>query len=563
MKKILYLILVLCSLAGCKDAVTEKQTEARQFFNNPILAGWYPDPSITDDGNGNYYLVHSTFAFYPGIPVFHSKDLVNWKQIGHVLDRPEQLELEGFGVSRAIFAPDISYNEGTFYVTCTLVDGKGNFVVTAKNPAGPWSNPVWLPEVTGIDPGLFFDDEKAYLIYNSDAPDNKPLYPGHRTIRMYEFDKENLKVSGDNRILVNGGVDISKKPIWAEGPRIYKLNGYYYLMTAEGGTAIDHSEVIYRNKHINDEFIPYEKNPILTQRDLDPHRAHPITSAGHADLVQHPDGQWYGVFLACRAYGDDYYNTGRETFMAPVKWIDDWPVFDLDGEAIKYRYPLPRNATINENAFPLNGNFSFKEEFNQDSLGYHWLFLRTVREPWYSLEEKKGFLTVATRPETLSGTLNPSFIGHRQQHLKGSVSAALDFIPRSENESAGLVAFQNETHYYYLCKTRAGDNLVVQLIKGDKENPLVIASEELPESAAHLKLKIETDTDRYHFYYAKDGDWKALMKNADGKYLSTRIAGGFVGVTLGMYTTSNGAKSTSKAYFDWFEYTGNDEVYKQ
>ncbi len=190
---------------------------------------------------------------------------------------------------------------------------------------------------------------------------------------MMEFDKENLKTVGEDRILVNGGVDITTEPVWAEGPRIYKLNGYYYLMTAEGGTAVNHSEMIYRNRDIDDEFIPYEENPILTQRHLDPDRDNPITSAGHADIVQHPNGDWYGVFLAVRPYEGDYYNTGRETFMTPVKWENDWPIFDLGGEEIKYAYPLPEGVSINEDLFPLNGNFEFTKQFEEeelDSTGY-------------------------------------------------------------------------------------------------------------------------------------------------------------------------------------------------
>ena len=299
MRKVIPFLIIAIVLSSCntksKENATTVQTEIEQnYYNNPILSGWYPDPSITQDDNGNYYLVTSTFSFFPGIPIFKSTDLVNWVQIGNVLDRPEQLELEGLGVSRGIFAPDISYDNGLFYLTCTVVDGKGNFVVTAKNPAGPWSNPTYFPEVNGIDPALFFDGDKSYLIYNSDAPDNKPLYQGHRTIRMVEFDKEKLKVVGEHRILINGGVDISKKPVWIEGPRMYKLNGYYYLMAAEGGTSVDHSEVILRNKNINDEFIPYKDNPILTQRQLDPNRKDPITSAGHADLIQTKNGEWYG-----------------------------------------------------------------------------------------------------------------------------------------------------------------------------------------------------------------------------------------------------------------------------
>ena len=230
-------------------------TQIEKKFSNPILAGFYPDPSICRVEK-DYYLITSTFAYFPGIPVFHSKDLVNWELIGHVLDRAEQMDTEGFGLSRGIFAPAISCQDGIFYVTCTLVDGGGNFIVTSKKPEGPYSNPVWLPEINGIDPSLYFnDDGKTYILFNSDAPENKPLYDGHRTIRMVEFDLQNLKVTGEEKILINGGTDISKKPIWIEGPYIYKRFGYYYLMAAEGGTAEDHSEVIFRSRHIEG---PYE-----------------------------------------------------------------------------------------------------------------------------------------------------------------------------------------------------------------------------------------------------------------------------------------------------------------
>lgn len=544
--------------SGCLSVMAQ----SNGTYQNPILAGFYPDPAITDDGNGNYYMVHSTFAYYPGIPIFHSKDLVNWKQIGHVLDRPEQLDLEGFGVSRAVFAPDISYDNGTFYVTCTIVDGKGNFVVTAEDPAGPWSDPVWLPEVQGIDPGLFFDKEKSYIVYNGDAPNNDPQYEGHRTIRMYEFDKENLRVKGEGRILVDGGVDISTEPVWAEGPRIYKLRGYYYLMTAEGGTAVNHEEVIYRNKNIDDEFIPYENNPILTQKHLDPDRENPITSAGHADITQHPNGDWYGVFLAVRPYEGDFYNTGRETFMAPVKWVNDWPVFDLGGEEIKYEYPLPEGVEVNEDLFPLNGNFEFTKTFSESKLDFHWVFLRTVKEAWYSLQERKGFLTMETRPETVSGLSNPSLIAHRQQHLRGSASLAVDFNAKSSNEKAGLIAFQNETHYYFISKSIEGDSPVVQLFRASEDGEILLAQEEIEDSDDLIAFKVEFDEDIYRFYYKSDSEWTNLGGDLDGKYLSTRVAGGFVGAVLGMYTTSNGENSTNKAAFDSFQYKGNDEVYK-
>jgi alpha-N-arabinofuranosidase len=231
-------------------------TQTAKQYTNPILSGFYPDPSICRVG-GDYYLVNSTFAYFPGIPVFHSNDLVNWKLIGHVMSRTEQMDLTGMGVSRAIFAPTIRYHNGLLYVTCTIVDGKENFVVTAKDPAGPWSNPVWLPEIIGIDPSPFFDEDgKAYIVYNSIPPDDKPLYDGHRTIRINSFDSKNLKIISDNRILVNGGTDISQKPSWIEGPHLIKKYGYYYLVAAEGGTYENHSVVVFRSKTLDGPFVP-------------------------------------------------------------------------------------------------------------------------------------------------------------------------------------------------------------------------------------------------------------------------------------------------------------------
>ncbi len=179
--------IMACLLGGCLFAGQFSKAQSITF-TNPILSGFYPDPSIVKAGT-DYYLVNSTFSYFPGLPVFHSKDLKNWKQIGNVISRTSQMDFLGERMTRGLFAPGISYNKGTFYVTCTDIDHDGNFVATAKNPAGPWSNPVKLPKVKGIDPSIFFDDDgKAYVIYNSDAPDYKPLYSGHRTIRLYEID---------------------------------------------------------------------------------------------------------------------------------------------------------------------------------------------------------------------------------------------------------------------------------------------------------------------------------------------------------------------------------------
>lgn len=556
-KSILKRSLVVAGL--CFSALA---AQAQEKFNNPILAGFYPDPSICRVGE-DYYLINSTFSYFPGVPIFHSKDLVNWKQIGHVLDRPEQLDVDGLGVSRGIFAPAIAHHNGTFYMVTTLIDNGGNFVVTAKNPAGPWSDPVWLPQVSGIDPSLFFDEDgKAYILYNSEAPDNKPLYDGHRTIRMQEFDYKNMKVTGPEHLLVNGGVDLSKKPVWIEGPHIYRVNGYYYLMAAEGGTSVNHSEVILRSENVAGPYVPYEKNPILTQRHLPNNRPNPVSATGHADLVQTQNGEWWAIFLATRPYDtQDHYNIGRETFLAPVTWKDGWPVINADQELVQYSYAKPNLPEAKQTDFPLNGNFTYREDFDQDKLPLYWTMLRTPRTDWYSLSNPKGSLTLDLRPEELSGKGNPSYIARRQQHLTGSASTQMQFNPTAENEFAGLVAFQGEQNYYAIGKSLSNGKQVVQLKKADGT---VLAETALTrkEGKKPLYLKIEFDGGKYGFYYAtKEGEWQSMKENVDGTYLSTRVAGGFVGVTLGMYATSGNKPSSGTASFSWFDYQGNDAIY--
>ncbi len=563
--------LTLMILSLIFTSLNNSSAQNNKTFNNPILAGFYPDPSICRV-RSDYYLVNSTFSYFPGIPIFQSKDLVNWKQIGSAMDRLEQLDLNGRGVSEGIFAPAIRYHNGIFYITCTFVGGGGNFIVTSKNPTGPWSDPVWIPQINGIDPSMFFDDNgKAYIIYNSIPPDNKSLYNGHRTIRMYEFDIEDLKVTGKEFILVNGGTDISKKPIWIEGPHIFKKDGYYYLIAAEGGTGDDHSEVVFRSKEVAGPYIPYQKNPILTQRHLSPTRKYPVTSTGHADFVQTESGHWWAVFLGCRPYepyNKGYYNTGRETFLAPVQWIDGWPVIDPDHEEVQYQYPVPIQSSAESMDIPLNGNFILKDNFDTEKLNYNWVFLRSPHQKWYSLTERKGYLALQLRPETCSEKVNPSFLGHRQQHAQGYAAISLQFLPETENEKAGILVFQNEKHFYLLCKSLEGGESAVELYKstdGNNSQMQLLASKKLEDvpNENDLFLKIEAHGNTYSFLYAVSRDkWNVLQEDVDAAFLSTKEAGGFVGCMYALYATSLGEPTENTAYFDWFEYLGDDEVYK-
>jgi alpha-N-arabinofuranosidase len=542
-------VLVTSSLYGQQTRVT-----------NPILPGFYPDPSI-EKVDTTYYMVHSTFAYMPGIPVFKGYDLKNWVQIGNVIDRDTQLDFRGERVSRGLFAPTISHHRNTYYVTCTDIDNIGNFVVTATDPAGPWSDIVELPEIKGIDPSLFFDTEndRAYIVYNSAAPNDQPLYEGHRTIRMYEFDYTNLRVVGEERLLVNGGVDISKHPVWIEGPHIYKRGDYFYLCAAEGGTSVRHSQVIFRSKSIDGPYLPWEKNPILTQRDLDPLREFPITSTGHADLTEGPDGHTYAVFLATRPYADNHYNIGRETFVAPVEWTTNgWPIINPHHDDVKYSYNFPWPEHPISGAAQ-NGNFSYHYDFPKDSIDHSFLFLRKKDSDWYQMTADG--LVLSLESTTLSQYDNPAYIARRLQHHQAAISTSVLFEPQTHYESAGLAVFQGEKNYYYIAITRHEQQKYIALYKSEGDHTVLLQQTSIT-SHHPIELKAEADKDVYRFYYRhSDTSW-SLLSTQDGRHLSTETAGGFVGTTFGPYATANGQISTNTATFTQLTYIGYDDVYE-
>lgn len=517
-----------------KDAVFDAPLAEGQF-QNPILAGFYPDPSITRAGD-DFYLVTSSFSFYPGVPIFHSTDLVNWRQLGHVLTRPEQLELHGAGVSRGIFAPTIRYHDGTFYMITTLIDTGGNFLVMAENPSGPWSDPVWLPEIQGIDPDIFFDDDGRVYIAHNGEPEGEPLYDGHRAIWLWEYNPETQSVIKDSgRVIVNGGVDISQHPVWIEAPHIFKKDGWYYLSCAEGGTAINHSQVIFRTRSLEEAFIPYENNPILTQRDLAADRPNPITTTGHADMIQTPAGEWWAVFLGVRTYDQTLFNTGRETFLLPVTWKDEWPHILPPGEQVPYRLTKPANLPATSNADVLTGNFIWRDSFDGDELSPRWNLLRTGDKIWYSFTEEPGAMSLTPLPVSLSDFAQPALLAHRQQHTKFEAATELE-LPLGESYSAGLTVFQNETYHYYFSVTRTGENHRLSLERARDSQPEIIESRVLDANADKLVLGTEGDAGNISFYYRVDsGERHYLTRKLDARMLSTEVAGGFVGTYIGIH----------------------------
>ncbi|MCS3810295.1 alpha-N-arabinofuranosidase [Xanthomonas arboricola] len=503
-------------------------------YRNPILAGFYPDPSITRVGE-RYYLVNSTFAYFPALPVFESTDLVHWTQVGNVVERREQLNYDGLGVSRGMFAASIRHHDGRFYVVGTSVDSGGNFIASAERASGPWSALTWLPSIDGIDPSLFFDSDGSAYLLNNGPPEGTPLYEGHRAIWMQRFDIATNQPTGPRKVLLNGGVDLASKPIWIEGPHLYQRDGWYYLSCAEGGTGPQHSQVVLRSRNLWGPYAPSPHNPILTQRDLPAERAHPVSNAGHADFVEAPDGQWWAVFLASRPYSGDRYNTGRETFLLPVQWRDGWPSILPAGKPIPYIVSAPARAKTLVDQAPLSGNFSWHDDFTAATLQREWLTLRVPKRAVADTQARAGWLTLHATTQGLEGNGTPAFLARRQQHTRFRASTALA-VPTQAGVQAGLAAFQNANAWYALGVRREGAALEVFVDKRDGATTTTLARTRIPATTTQLRLQISGDGGAYSFDYDATGaGWQSLRRDDDAGMLSTAQAGGFVGSMIGPF----------------------------
>ena len=544
------------SYAG-KMAATPKADE----YLNPIVAGFHPDPTICRVGD-DYYLVNSAFNYFPGLPIFHSKDLVNWTQIGNVLDRPSQMPMRGGAMSSGTYAPTIRYNKGTFYVVNTLVGSSlGNYYVTATDPKGPWSEPIKLQGIGGIDPDFFFDDDGKCYVTSCDDP-AQAQYNGHRAIKLQELDLVQKMPVGEKTVIINGGTDITKRPVWCEGPHIYKIKGKYYAMCAQGGTSTAHTEVIFKSDNLRGPYVPWEKNPILTQMDLPNNRPEPVTCTGHADLVQTQNGDWYAVFLGCQPYQGSFFNTGRETFMLPVSWTDDgWPVILPPKTPVPLTVKKPNLPAGQPAAVPTTGNISYTDNFDADTLAPQWTGIRVPATQWWAANKTAKALYLEPRADRLSAQGNPSCLAVRQQNNDFACTVTLTAQPQCTNAVAGLTAFQNEGHYYAInVKIDSGKLAEISLEqpaaggggrgfgRGGRGGvpPVVSATSKLPDNLTAVDLKIEgAGPVTKLFYRTGQGDFTQLGQDLQSSFLSTDTAGGFQGVMLGLFARLNPPEATN------------------
>jgi alpha-N-arabinofuranosidase len=492
-------------------------------YRNPVIPGFNPDPSVCRAGD-DFYLVTSTFEFFPGVPVYHSKNLVNWKMVGYCLTRPEQLPLENCHASRGIYAPTIRCHDGVFYMTTTNThtrqDGRrfGNFIVHTRDIRGPWSDPAWVDQ-GGIDPSLLFTGGKAWFCSNGGMPgDEKGIY-------ICEIDPLTGKKLSPSRFISKGcGGKCT------EAPHIYFINGWYYLILAEGGTSYGHMVVIQRSRDI---YGPYENcphNPILSNINL--HR-YPIQAIGHADLFEDGRGNWWMVCLGIRLLDTQQrHNLGRETFLAPVCWEDDWPVCGDHGTvAPEMSGPLP--------GAPEPADFDIGEDFSGEKLSLHWNYVRNPDFSRYSL--KKGRLVLRGGPEGLSG-MTPVFTGVRQQSffIEGVAKISPDIAPGTR---AGISAYYNDCYHYDLALERRDEGLFVLVNRRIHDLEAVPFLVPLPATGEDVELRISADMHWYSFSYRlKGGDWQDCGRGMTaGLCTEGTHTGTFTGVYIGLFSTGGTA----------------------
>lgn len=547
---------------------------SREVYTNPILRGGFPDPSITQVGD-DFYMVSSSFEYFPGLPIHHSKDLVNWDLIGYGLHRADQVD-KRWGINLVstkqddgLQAATIRYHDGTFYIVCTSTwnpeTGPGNltsFVITASQARGPWSHPHVVKDATGIDPDLFFDDD-GKVFYTANEAVQDPQWSGQARIWLRQINLTDFQLFGPKHELTRGACG----GVWVEGPHIYKHDGRYYLTTAEGGTGPHHAVMVAVSDNITGPYFNNPRNPILTMR----HTSYSswVNRVGHSDLHRLSDGRWVIVALGVRGdviqqWGSKRAppmtmvgtsNMGRESHLLPVAWESDmvdnspyvWPVVSPETGRLEREYPLPLQGTVWRQ---IN---VFKDDFDAPDLDLQWNFRRLPVEGSYSLSARPGHLRLYSQPEVLAPRARCSLLGVRQLESSFKYSASLEFAPQVDGVEAGLMLFQKDDLYAKFVVARSGASWDLKVVyAATRKKPRTLASRELSNYAGKIRLKVEATRGKYQYSYALDDN----SSDADSVLFLTTgddllLYAGYTGNYLGLYSTSNGRGSSDFADVDW------------
>ena len=495
---------------------------------NPLIPGFNPDPSVVFV-DGVYYVVTSTFEYLPGIPVYSSTDFETWTQIGNVITRPEQAELDDIATGLGVWAPTIRHRDGRFFVIVTIAGGRGCVVFTADYPVGPWDDGVVLDGVEGIDPDLAWDDDGTAVVTYSGLVMKGENLGKHGGIRQADVDLSDGRVLAGPRDLWSGtGLK------FPEAPHLYRRGDWWYLMIAEGGTERGHGVSIARADNPRGPFLPGPENPFLSARSTN----RPIQNTGHGDLVETPDGRTRMVLLGVRPRGatQAFSALGRETFATEVSWEDGWPI----AEAVELR---PRDGTVER-------THGFDEPLDDG-----WLAIRRTPASVADLGTAPGRLTLVGEGTDLTAP-NPVFLGRRQLHQTATVATTVD----AGSGRGGLAVRYDEQTVYSLTAEDDGSETTVT---AEARVPGIVQSwtATLPSGPVELALESEPPagsdfsklmTSDYVRFVARSGERETVLATVDGRYLSAETAASFTGRVIGVFAVSG------RVTFDDYRYTGSN-----
>jgi xylan 1,4-beta-xylosidase len=511
--------------------------ENKRFYSNPVVSGFHPDPSVVRVGE-DYYMVNSTFQYFPAIVISHSKDLVNWEIIGHAVTNSEELDLSELNDSHGIWAPDISYYNGTFYIFATLRLNGGaeeaaykmirrQLVVKSDRPEGPYSKPVFI-DVDGIDPSHFVDDDGSHYML---------LNPKVRLVRLNDECTE--AVSEPITIWEGTG---KNSP---EGPHLLKKDGYYYAILAEGGTEYNHSVTVGRSKSLYGPFENCPYNPVLKQNNPEAK----IQRSGHCKLVQTQKGEWWAVYLCSRLNEGKFSTLGRETALDPVQWTEDgwFTINNLQG---------PSEIQIAPNLPEVKFEEKYFDDFDSDKLSLIWQFVRNPNKEDYSLTERPGYYRIYTGKHDLNSIHGKNTLLRREKHHHYSASIKLEFHPSNNGEEAGMTTYYSTNTYIKLGLTY--DNGLKLRLTENRADIVSVISEVDGIRQGVLYLKVVVNKQKRKFFYSYDNEnWLIVGVVDSATYLSDEGSTEkkrFTGTMVGFYANSGGTESRIPADFDWLRY---------
>lgn len=527
-----------------------------QAIQNPILRGFNPDPSIIRVGE-DYYIATSTFEWFPGIQIHHSTDLVHWNVVTHPLNRVSQLDMKGVPDSCGVWAPCLSYKNGTFYLVYSNVKSfhglwkdTPNYVVTTNDLLGDWSEPVYLGSA-GFDGSMFHDEggKSWFLAMLTDHTDHSNFFGG---IVMQEFDESEAKLVGEQFYLTKG-TELG----CTEGPHLYKKDGYYYLLLAEGGTEYEHAITIMRSKEITGPYELHPSNPILTSWN---NPKLELQKSGHGCFVEAQNGDWYVVFLVGRPLTERGRCTlGRETAIEEIIWKEGWPYLKHGGNEPRISIPALDFKPTSVKEFPK------RVQFSTEKLDVNFQSLRIpIEESWCSLKEREGFLRLRGR-ESLSSTHEQSLVARRVQAFHVEASTKLEFTPENFHQMAGLVFYYNTGNFYYLnvSTPKLGNGKQISIISSDvfrmkKHNKIIDVSD---QKSIVLRGEMNMDSLQFSFSTDEGNTFQNIGEILDASILSDdyvcqskeayepAFTGTFVGIAC-----QDLAHQKAEAFFEWFQY---------